>query len=70
MPVQLQNEPNEPAVARCASEPDLPRSVDLGGRAHSPLSRYWFVARQIRGFSLIAHRRHFETLATLKAERA
>ena len=47
-----------------------PVRVDLSGRAHSHLSRYRFIARWIRGFSLIAHRRHFETLAILKAERA
>ena len=33
-------------------------SVDLGGRDHSSLSCYRFVARQIRGFSFIAQRRH------------
>ncbi len=45
-------------------------SVDLGGRDHSSLSRYRFVARQIRGFSFIAPTETLDTLAILKGQTA
>ena len=46
-----------PRDASASAVVTQPRSVDLGGRAHSSLSHYRFVARQIRGVSFVHPRR-------------